>query len=1357
MNSDQPVSFHSLLTDGYLAIANRGRTFTREGLTAVCQVHVSAKRLKRATPIENESDAEALLKKIRQQRLEAYAPYKDSRSDIEEHVRSEDVLRSEYAGRILLELLQNAHDALAATPIGSKGVGFKSVLNICEGPRIHSGALHCGFDRARSRRLLQAHGLAHEAQRVPLMRLPFPVSPAKEPAPVRKLLASFDTVIVLPFFDATARGRFLKEWEAAVEDATLLLFLPAIDSAAWESESTTRIWRRRQKGTIIEVFEQQASNSVTRWRTWYSKKATVALRLGEADVPLRDEEYPHIRVFFATNERSPLPLLIHADFPLKEGRTNVLIDDAASKAEIDVAIKEVVELVAAALAELRNAGALLDYLPPRVAPEQMEKVEGELWKALIPALARLEVPGTNGIRVGQIRLRPEASWWWFNCKLWNTFKNVLSGHRAGQLSGLPILPPGVDTNERETTILHFNRDARLSAEELRDLTLLPVEGSDQPVSPSKFNVSFPPDGPPPLPPKGIEVRFLDQQFVEAIDRDKEKDNLRKLLIEILGVFEFKPLALVQKAILPVLRTGHQPEGLLDFLCRVVVPSLAKDEIFDWRDPIRRELAERILVPLRSRARLPAAQVYAGTEWTGSDFLERAYAGLSDRGFLHPPPSDGEERERWKKFYGWLGVGWCPKVMPIVCYEDERGTHEGPRWNNGVFPIGYKVDRWPEYCKQFDHFENQPRKARLRQNWMLDGGETVLLLDGAFAVVSDCWSYYSKYQQCVFYRSSSLSVDHDNQKQVGPSHVIWLCQTSRWVSAKDNASKQEPHDVFSRAEIVHQLGGWGCELDVTGDQEFLRAIGIRSGWRELEEADWYRWLKRAADLSKDKINQSPDLKRAVHRLYDAALRHWSGKDDDPRKPPGAWSGPVWRVERNTESWQLASGRDDVFFVDRPDLDELRLPNLWIFPVRLGRLDQAAKERFGLKMLSANLSGQREPAPTTEGLPDQIAQRIASRLPAINAYLEIRENPRCLTSTDAPSIIVVNDLHVRFSLLDRVLSEQQRLDSYYSWNGGKSTLWLDSRLFYENGKPAPSVWECVASALVYGNDLPFDVQPCLKDLLLYESADLERKLLNLGVTRETLDRIVGAPIAVPADGPQPPLQLESSPVNDGGSSTGEGPVPEPPSTQPSGRGDGSGGERRPWGGDRSGGPRQAPADQPGRDAEEWMRSELRKRLEPEGWRISGGPTYDEERRETDIELHHEQFGTFHVEVKHCESDAIYWSEKEVAKAKRNRDRYIMVVLTRSVEKIFEEYWMKNPLEDLMGLRRTGVWEWKGRQEGIELPGNAADWAVPTAKPERPASFSFRVDIGRDLLRRHGLSFEKITARLSLRNESSSMVLK
>ena len=364
--------------------------------------------------------------------------------------------------------------------------------------------------------------------------------------------------------------------------------------------------------------------------------------------------------------------------------------------------------------------------------------------------------------------------------------------------------------------------------------------------------------------------------------------------------------------------------------------------------------------------------------------------------------------------------------------------------------------------------------------------------------------------------------------------------------------------------------------------------------------------------------------------------------------------------------------------------------------------------------------------------------------VNAYLQMadRESPGCLEPSSLPDVSVVQELKIQFRLHDRVVGNGLKLDAYHSRSDGRWTVWLDDALFDEMGRPATSVWEYVASALVYAGDLSLDAQPCLKDLLLYEGADLTRKLLKLGVTKETVDRIVPAEPVKPVDvGQHPGMEEPKTPGQESeneGTRTVIGPTPPRTPGGSGGRGDGASGG--------TGGPRPTSVAQPGREAQEWMRDELQRRLGSEGWRVSDSPTHDEELRETDIELHHDRFGSFHVEVKHCETDRIYWSENEVEKAKENPNRYFLVILTRDRTRHFEEYWIDDPLKVLKNVPRTGVWEWRGRLDDVELSGATATWSVPSPKPERPAAgFSFKLEINSTWLKTHHVEFEAVKARM------------
>lgn len=148
--------------------------------------------------------------------------------------------------------------------------------------------------------------------------------------------------------------------------------------------------------------------------------------------------------------------------------------------------------------------------------------------------------------------------------------------------------------------------------------------------------------------------------------------------------------------------------------------------------------------------------------------------------------------------------------------------------------------------------------------------------------------------------------------------------------------------------------------------------------------------------------------------------------------------------------------------------------------------------------------------------------------------------------------------------------------------------------------------------------------------------------------------------------------------------------------------------------------------GKDAEDWFRNELKKLLGLHGWRISERPERDEDNLESDIVLTHDQKGTYHIEVKHAEADTLYWSIKEVEKARKNPKRYWMVIIrpTEEGQTGYRSILIEDPLETLKHNERSGTWLWQGRDDNV--PVNEGGY-LPEPKPIKEANnFSFRINI-------------------------------
>ena len=200
-------TIHIFRSDEYLAVANKGKHFTKEGLRAICQAHLSPKADKRSSPFIDNDDAERFLETMRNQRIDAYRHCPD---DILEHARAEAALQNEYAGRILQELVQNAHDAISEQHIGNKGVGFKAVLNISESPKIYSGPLQCEFNYESTKEIIAENNLLQNpSEKVPLLRLPFKISDENKDDSIKNLITEYDTVVILPFRNKILPENFL--------------------------------------------------------------------------------------------------------------------------------------------------------------------------------------------------------------------------------------------------------------------------------------------------------------------------------------------------------------------------------------------------------------------------------------------------------------------------------------------------------------------------------------------------------------------------------------------------------------------------------------------------------------------------------------------------------------------------------------------------------------------------------------------------------------------------------------------------------------------------------------------------------------------------------------------------------------------------------------------------------------------------------------------------------------------------------------------------------------------------------------------------------------------------------------------
>lgn len=350
----------------------------------------------------------SFLERSRSRRLDSY---RSTPEDINAHYSDEGQIQADYHKRFAFELIQNADDAMAEitgekkvrfelhgdtllvantgrpvdqkdvralctmsyttkdasgeqeAPIGHKGRGFSSVLDLTEHPQVFSTGLSFEFDRDRSKECIRE--VVSELDEwswgaidgIPLMRLPFP--PAEMPTRVAELLeGEYNTVFRFQLKRPALRENAIDA--IAALDRHTAVFLQNLEELEISLDGTTESWEidRQPKSidsetttlefttvthtpdngdpdqqsfalfsrTNIDIGRHTGGIDVNSWGEVDQTRIGVAFRVAEDDDGIhlrRLEERPQIHVFLPTEERCPIPVLVNGAFYTKISRTSI--------------------------------------------------------------------------------------------------------------------------------------------------------------------------------------------------------------------------------------------------------------------------------------------------------------------------------------------------------------------------------------------------------------------------------------------------------------------------------------------------------------------------------------------------------------------------------------------------------------------------------------------------------------------------------------------------------------------------------------------------------------------------------------------------------------------------------------------------------------------------------------------------------------------------------------------------------------------------------------------------------------------------------------------------------------------------
>ncbi len=719
----------------------------RAGVIAICASYLGPKH--QLQPVDDfHCTDETLVHAIGKREL---STYRNDKNRITSDFRGEEETRQDYGGRAIWELMQNADDAVAQKPsdvgtlIGTKGLGFKSVLEFSSRPQIFSGPFHFEFNSERTQELLRAELGLNDVP--PLsFRIPHMTDPNDE---IRALVEQgYTTIVRLPLRDGIYSGLRQRVTEF---DHRALLFCQNLRSVRIEIDegAVCDFSVEGNTGLVngdvqIRINENGRTQQVAyrRWvRTEKSAEgkhhsAAICLPLCSGE-PVAEEQAAPLYVFFPTEEPSPFRTTLHASFDLEQNRKHVRSGEHTERA-----VNLLTGCLGDALPSVPAQVALKAFVPRAEPDAPMAKRLKERFDELLHSCEFIPVIG------GGLALVSEAVSWKYG------LGEVLDGQaevvRAGKLVAPEVMKECVTELERlgvrplglKEYPKYLKECRRGSADEcrasfhvLRTVTQqahrLDNDGKRDflgacrlvPCLRTEKGEARALAGKPLFRKQGsaddlmdwFEFDVLEASFSEEAEKFEKEDSKAwpRDWTELCDglLLDWKPDHLLHRALVPQLRAHqdsgwratHGTEAIL--LClrwyeaagKPIVPVLATDQK-------RRELAAVLHVPT-DKGWLPAVQAYAGSAWDGPRSFDAYFQNVPDRAILAALDDKrwGEIKDfnKWRSFLRYAGVSWEPKL-----YFGRSKKFDGNP------PKG-----WEQYDR--DVLSKLPVDAEVRKQWLIE--------------------------------------------------------------------------------------------------------------------------------------------------------------------------------------------------------------------------------------------------------------------------------------------------------------------------------------------------------------------------------------------------------------------------------------------------------------------------------------------------------------------------------------------------------------------------------------------------------------------------------------------------------------
>ena len=862
------------VTENALFVANGGRPFSRRGVISICNSHLSEKRSGGVTDHFKGRDDE-LIQAIRRTELKTY---RGDPNRIRADFNDEQETFQDYGGRLVWELLQNAHDVMGKgnisdVLIGSKGLGFKSVLEITDEPEIHSGDYHFLFSSKRTQQLLKNKKL-HDDPPLLTFRIPHECNPTEK---TQELLnEGYVTIIRLPFRDEQAQEMTIDRLHNL--DAQFLLLTQEMSCVRIRTEEGETIHKMTRhsaglsNGDIkLSTWGPNGFSQSSLWRRWVrycsaptdnEQQLTVAICLPiskQGYVISHDTNIP-FHVFYPTDETSGARALIHASLDLEHNRKRV-----RKGQHDDIIRREFCKLFQDVLKDIPARTALETF--GKVACEDgnspLKSLQKDIWDTLCQTPF---VPVIGGDQV-----RPE------DVQLWNGRLGLVLQENTEVVQKACLLESELcDLNnllrelgsqpikdEDYIRLLRYcrndslkecfaswrvlikdgqrilSRDSRNHEDRedlLERLRAVPCWWTGKEVAQTlngslPMTLVLPEDWPDWLPADSLHPRM--RKVIERYEtKAKKGDNGETLEIwrDLISGWILKQREeYLYDVLLPFVSKWYSGQwktngwrALLQVLSWspsrkfAEVPPLLENPNGTQREKQRAKMAKALCLPT-DKGWLPAADCYAGEDWGGPPVFDRFFASVRDRGLVlpfHRWPNQirkGTKKDQWKALLRWVGVSWEPKVRYIGDLPDHYLAKNYQK--DSEYPYKWIYDWQIEFFPECIHKTNND----------VDSASIIRTLLPLVEAVKKCRAaFYSSY----YYRKKGEK-DYNSQQV---NFAYYQIRQEQWLPCKSalfhRCSRVAPHDAFLPGK---GLRGLFPEVDKSGfeDEEWFRHIMPRT--------------------------------------------------------------------------------------------------------------------------------------------------------------------------------------------------------------------------------------------------------------------------------------------------------------------------------------------------------------------------------------------------------------------------------------------------------------------------------------------------------------------------------------------------